>query len=39
MSFLEPKAEKGQRKADAERRRSELLGEQDQPDLAEEIER
>jgi hypothetical protein len=39
VRFLEPEAEKRQREADAERRRGELLGEEDQPDLAEKIER
>jgi hypothetical protein len=39
VRFPEPEPEKGQREADTERRRGELLGEEDQPDLAEEVER
>ena len=38
MSFSEPEAKKGKSKTDAERRGGELLGEQDQPDLAEQVE-
>jgi hypothetical protein len=39
VRFLESEPEKRQREADAERRGGELLGEEDQPDLAEEVER
>jgi hypothetical protein len=39
MDFPESEAQKRQREADTERRRGDLLGEQDQPDLAEQIER
>jgi hypothetical protein len=39
MDFLESKAKKRQREPDAERRRGELLGKENQPDLAEQIER
>jgi hypothetical protein len=39
VRFPEPEPEKGQREADTERRRGELLGEEDQPDLAKEVER
>jgi hypothetical protein len=39
VDFPEPEAEEGEREADAERRRGELLGEENQPDLAEQVER
>jgi len=38
MSLLEPEPQEGEREADAERRRGELLGEKNQPDLAEQVE-
>jgi hypothetical protein len=38
MSFSESEAKKGEREADAERRSGELLGEKDEPDLAEQVE-
>jgi hypothetical protein len=39
VGLPESKAEKGEREPDAEGRGGELLGEEDQPDLAEEVER
>lgn len=39
MGFFESEAEKSEREADAERGGGELLGEENQPDLAEEVER
>jgi hypothetical protein len=39
VGFREPEAQKRQREADAERSRGELLGEENQPDLAEQVER
>jgi hypothetical protein len=39
VSFLEPKSEKGQREADAVARGDELLGEEDDADLPEKIQR
>ena len=39
MDLADSEAQEREREADAERRRGELLGEENQPDLAEEVER
>jgi hypothetical protein len=39
MDFLEPEAQEGEGEADRVRGGRELLGEKDQPDLAEQVER